>query len=269
MNYWTRETDPAVTCLRKRLDSFYQASDNNYQAFESISRQDEYWGRVVESIRRLDVLKSLGRQCRVLEFGAGRTGFGPSLGILRSDVYYAVQDVTGQNRGHLSDVADRVYLGDVSAINESFDVIFSTFVWEHVTNPKATLETLLQRLEPGGSIFLFCPRYDWPGYVPPALRHLSRWKGLWLSLWLQLSRLPSWLRASGGGSFWIVKEPAVFHVPAWFRDSDAVHLVSRGDLRAYLRGRGLTIRDCWPDKGSLRANLLERLLKLCVEIRKP
>ncbi|CRI68129.1 hypothetical protein THIOKS1940007 [Thiocapsa sp. KS1] len=268
MRFWSREGDPAVANLRKRLDSFYQESDNNYQAFESISRQDDYWGLVIQAIRRLNLETRENRQCRVLEFGAGRTGFADALGALRKDVYFAVQDVTVRNKEHLREVADRVYLGDVSSIDASFDVIFSTFVWEHVTHPEATLETLLQRLEPGGSLFLICPRYDWLGYVPPALRHLGRSQGLWLSLWLQLSRLPSRLRA-GAGTFWIVKEPAVFHTPTWFRDSDAVHLVSRGDLRSYLQRRDLSIRDCWPDKGSFRANLLERALKLCVEIRKP
>lgn len=267
MSYWSRETDPTVAVLRKRLDSFYQASDNNYQAFESTSRQDDYWELVLDTIRRLDLPRREGRQCRVLEFGAGRTGFAESLGSLRGGVYFAAQDVTERNHEHLHCVADRVYIGDVASIEESFDVIFSTFVWEHVTHPKATLDKLLKRLKPGGSLFLFCPRYDWPGYVPPALRHLDHLKGLWLSFWLQLSRLPSRLRSEG--SFYIVKEPAVFHVPAWFRDSDAVHLVSRGDLRAYFRGHELNIRDCWPDKGSFRRNLLERVLKLSVEIRKP
>ena len=270
MKYWIRETDPETLTLRTRLDAFYSSSNNNYQAFESTSKQYDYWNKVIERVNELLSRGDL-RECRVLEFGAGRSGFFEALGTLRHDVHYVVQDVTERNRDHLDQVADRVFIGDISAVNdEPFDIIFSTFVYEHVTNPKATLEILLQMLAPGGSLFIFCPRYDWPGYVPPALRHLARWRGLWLSILLQLTKLPNSFRfVHGQGMFWIVNEPAVFHTSTWFRDSDAVHLVSRGDLRAYLKRRNLKIEDCWPDKGSTKANVLERLLKLCVEIRKP
>ena len=147
-----------------------------------------------------------------------------------------------------------------------FDIIFSTFVWEHIAEPQATLDYLLERLAPGGSLFLFSPRYDVPGYVPPALRHLPRFYSLWLSLWLQVTRLSTLL--GGRAKFWIVTDPALFHVTPWFRDADAVHLVSRHDLTLYLKDKNVTIKDCWPALSGVKARLLERFLKLCVEIKK-
>jgi SAM-dependent methyltransferase len=265
MKYWTQESAPLVQFLRQRLDTFYNSTENQYSAFESVSQQHPYWKRVIAKIQAKLVKTPEGTKVRLLEFGAGRTGFAEVLGDLRSSVVFTVQDVTDQNRAYLLTQADHVYIGDLSGISGTFDIVFSTFVWEHVTNPKVLLDVLLERVAPGGSLFLFSPRYDIPGYVPPALRHLSRIKGLWLSIWLSITRLATLLSRSG--KFWIISDPALFHM-AWFRDADAIHLVSKHDLSAYLRMRNVTISNCYPESPNIKASLLEKLLKLCVEIEK-
>ena len=266
MKYWTSESDPGISVLRRRLDDFYSDNDNEYQAFESTSQQHPYWNTVVEQISKLQKTLPAGAKLKVLEFGAGRSGFVHALGSLRPTVNLTLQDVTAVNQDHLRAHGDEVQICDLADLTGEFDVIFSTFVWEHVSHPRKVLETLLDHLAAGGSLFLFSPRYDVPGYVPPALRHHGRLHGIWLSICLQLSRLGTRLGMKNG-DFWIVTNPSLFSVPKWFRDSDAIHLVSLYDLKAYLRGRA-TVTVCWPNMPRLMPHLLERLLKLCVQIRK-
>lgn len=263
---WTTEDDPAICQLRDRLHTFYNDADARYPAFESNAQQDCYWAVVKSALSDRLQATPQSAAIRVLEFGAGRTQFDSFLGDMRRSVHFTTQDVTAKNARHLEAVSDRVHIGDLATMAGQFDIIFSTFVWEHIPSPRTTLDLLLNMLAPGGSLFLFAPRYDVPGYVPPALRHTGTVRRLLLSLRLYISRLNAQLR--NRYQFLIVPDPALFHGP-WFRDSDAVHLVSRHDLTSYLSSRDLSLRDCWPRRGSMKSTVLERFLKLCVEVRKP
>jgi SAM-dependent methyltransferase len=166
-----------------------------------------------------------------LEIGAGRTGFASYLGDTRQRLEFHVQDITRRNGDYLSRIADKVWLCEATEIEDKFDVIFSTFVYEHMTRPKATLEHLLTMLRPNGSIFVASPRYDFPGYFSPSARHLSRARRLELAVQLMLRRLRVIL--GGSPTFLIHFEPAAFDGP-WFRDADAVHWVSLWDLKRWL-----------------------------------
>ena len=263
MKYWTHESTDSVKQLRKKLDNFYQSSNNGYSAFESISSQNIYWDIVIDKIR---IKLKNQNKLEILEFGAGKTGFPLALDDLRKFVNFTAQDVTNLNLEHLTKVSDNVYIGDINKISGSFDIIFSTFVWEHITNPQETLDSLLKHLKPNGSLFIFSPRYDWPGYIPPALRHLKLWKAMYLSFRLVSRRLfPLQFQHN---SFLIVLDPAVFHAKKWFRDSDAIHLVSRHDIKNYLTNKNTIWHDCYPKKTSYKAKIMERLMKLCIEIIK-
>jgi SAM-dependent methyltransferase len=263
---WITEADPQLPRLEEMLTAFYNDSTNKYPAFEADSRHDCYWSIVKESVQhKMATPAPAPANVRVLEFGAGRTQFGAFLKELRSCVTFVTQDITHCNTKHLQTVSDRIYIGDIADMKGEFDIIFSTFVWEHVTKPKQTLEALLALLAPSGSLFLFCPCYDVPGYVPPSLRHFGTFYGLWLSGRIFVNRLASLI--TGRPGFLVVANPAVFHGP-WFRDSDAVHLVSRYDLYTYLRNRRVTLIDRWPRRENAKYTVLERFLKLCIEIRK-
>ena len=231
-SYWSRETDPSVNELRQNLDKFY-ATTTEYAAFNEVSQQEGCWAKIVERLHDHEGSEPV----RVLEFGAGRSGFGRYLGELRPQVKWTVQDITPVNRDFLDVEADHVHIGDVNQLSGQYHVIFSTFVWEHITNPLATLEHLISLLKPSGSLFLFSPRYDLPGYVPPALRHHSKFKAQWITLRLWADRQR--VRLGGQPGFWIVTDPALLHTEQWFRDSDAIHLVSLADLRSYLSRRGV------------------------------
>jgi SAM-dependent methyltransferase len=221
------ERDPRCRHLRRRLHAFY-AECEGYEAFESVNWKPEFWAPIRADIEQV----AAKRQCRVLEVGAGRTGFAGYLGEdLRRRVFFAAQDVTNRNAEHLSSVADRTYIGEITAIRERYDVVFGTFMFEHLTCPEAALRHLLAILNPGGILFIACPRYDFPFYISPSARHLSPPRQLAIGVWLMLKRLR--VLCGGEPQFLIHLDPAVFHRP-WFRDADAVHWVSLWDLKRVL-----------------------------------
>jgi 2-polyprenyl-3-methyl-5-hydroxy-6-metoxy-1,4-benzoquinol methylase len=221
------EDDPRVEVLQHKLRDFYISSPD-YAGYKEPNFKPEYWNPIIHIIQQYVQQKG---HCRVLEFGAGMTSFTESLGQLRSQVTFDVQDITGLTQEYLSHHADHVYICDVTAIEEEYDIIFSTFVWEHLTSPRKTLNHLLCHLTPGGSLVIASPRYDFPGYLCPSTRHLPKGKQLSLSFWLGMTRLGTII--SGSPRFLIHTQPALFY-SEWFRDADAIHWVSLWDLKAAL-----------------------------------
>jgi SAM-dependent methyltransferase len=218
-----REHEADVAVLHGRMREFY---DNSSGYYEETGQQAPFWKPIVAELRRRC---AGGQRCRVLEFGAGRTAFGAFLAELRPHVEYHVQDVTDVNAEHLNGQADAVKLGDILEIDGTYDVIFSTFVWEHLCYPQRTLEHLLKLLAPGGCLMLVSPRYDVPGYIPPSARMLPIHQRALLSAWL------SWRRArvllGGSPDFFVHCAPACLSHP-WYQDADAVHWVSALDMKA-------------------------------------
>ena len=226
------ETHPDVATLRTALDQFYQNSPS-YEAFVAPSDQPNCWRWVAAEV---DVIIARRGACRVLELGCGRTGFRQFCHPER--MHFTVQDVTALNADYLRTRADEVVIGDALSVRGRFDIIFSTFAFEHVTNPRAMLEHCWSLLEPGGVLFVFCPRYDAPFYLPPSFAHRS-WAVKFFAAAYVLARRV-WTTLGGAPAFLILTDPALFHL-AWARDRDAVHLASLWDLRAFARGRG-TVR---------------------------
>lgn len=217
------EDSRSASELRTRMQAFYDSVEG-YDAFAETNRLEAFWEAITGEVSA----RCNSEKCRILEFGAGRTGFGAYLGELRSRVEFHVQDVTRVNEDHLRGVADKVWINDLKDIAGEFDVIFSTFVWEHLCNPRGTLMHLLQLLSPAGCLVLASPRYDVPGYVPPSARRLSRRLRALLSAELLWRRARVVLGARP--DFLIHCQPACLNGP-WYRDADAIHWVSRYDLK--------------------------------------
>jgi SAM-dependent methyltransferase len=254
------ETDPRVLKLRQWLDGFY-AQTKDYSTFVDPQDKPEFWKPIKDVVRQR--LADVGN-CHILEVGAGCTGFGRYLGNLRDKVCFEAQDVTPQNKEALRSQADNVHIGDVLDIDHQFDVIFSTFVWEHITNPRQVLSHLLKMLKPGGSLIMAAPRYDFPFYVSPSIRHYSRLKQVLIGLRLWGRRIRVLL--GGRPDFLIHTDPALLHLP-WYRDADAIHMVSAFDLKRALPPEYHLRRLRLPVKGLWR-RFWEKYLLLFVEIQR-
>jgi SAM-dependent methyltransferase len=253
--------------LRRRLDAFYQNAAD-YTAFQAVSDQVLCWEGIEQEIRAraeasADVVK-------VLEVGAGQSGFAAYLSRqdTRARIHYTAQDVTTQNANWLESQADAVVYEDVCSIpvGAGFDIIFSTFVLEHVTDPTAHLDHIHRLLKPNGSLFIVCPRYDAPGYFCPSSRHLRWPTRLRFGFCWAWARIASFLTRRP--SFLIQTDLAAFHQP-FFIDADAVHWVSMLDLRFWARSKNAHLEQFTFGSPApfTKDWLVKRLLTCAVHIR--
>lgn len=263
LNFLVSENDKvSIGALEARMLDFYGRTDD-YTAFQSESRCDDLWGQVAKNIE--DRLRSTD-SIKILEVGAGRSGFHNVLrdkfSAQRHRIEYCVQDVTLQNREHLQRVSNRQFLGEtpIELHEGNFDIIFHSFVLEHICMPGLTLEHLVGRLCSGGSMIFSCPNYAFPFYICPSVRHrttavqwLSNAKILWNSFFADREAL-------------LNTDPAIFYVP-FRRDEDAVHLVSRPQIRGLLRRHGSCTTFQTRNKG-LKAMVLNRFLQCHLEFTK-
>jgi SAM-dependent methyltransferase len=228
------DPDPRLLELEDRMAQFYE-SDSDYTVFrkEMVTGHDGLWECVRADLRqRLETHPT----CRVLEFGAGRTGFARALGDLRSRVHFVAQDITSQNQEFLKNEADTIHIGPLDTLRsrDPFDAIFSSYVVEHLTRPRAMLDRCISLLRPGGTLYIRCSRYDWPFRLSPSADHYGWGRRTGLAISLIASRMRTWLTGEPG--FWVHLDPAILHL-SWQHDRDAVHWASYGDMKAYCRGR--------------------------------
>ena len=240
--------------LRAALDDFYRKT-TVYTAFQETSDRTGFYTEA------LTLFGSSPRPLSILELGAGRTGLSAFLRkVGREDIKVTAQDVTPANLAYLQHECHSVHIGDVSELpTEAFDLVLHSYVLEHVSAPREFLENVARVLKPGGWHAFLCPRYDVPGYLCPSLRHLSR-PGRWAQICrLTASRIVSAI--DGRERFLVNCDPAVLHT-SWFRDADAVHIVSRLDLERWHRRNGFsTVRRLKPQAaGGLRGAILFKLL---------
>ena len=237
--------------LAEKLRRFYEESQD-YLAFHTPSDQVRLWSHVLAKVRSLPG-GATNKKVRILEAGAGRSGLAGYFrkeGV-RDEVVLHAQDVTKANEEWLTDEFDAVTVGDVAEVKGEFDIVLSSYVLEHVTEPQEFLNNLWLRLAPGGSLFLVCPRYDVPFYLSRSADHFNGLRRAAVALCVLTRRLRTYL--SGKPAWLVHNDPAVFHLP-FFRDRDAVHWVSWFDLRAY-----------WPDIQPLQLDY--RGLREAIRIR--
>jgi SAM-dependent methyltransferase len=257
------EYHPKAPALRARMDAFY-SNFSGYNAFQAPNHVDHFWPLLLSWLN--SATGKLTRPLRVLEFGAGRTGFPGYLKThgLRERVHLTLHDVTRTNAEWLRGMGDEIQIGTVPKITGTFDLIFSTFVLEHMTDPDVSLRHLWSILSPEGAIFLISPCYDFPFYLPPACDHLRPWTRRGLGLCLIGWRLRTILTRRP--AFLLLNDLAMFHLP-WEQDRDAVHLASAWDVKTLFRqmgGRVTPLRSIW--RGGYKDWIVKRKLQLCVRI---
>ena len=255
------QDDPRIVALRRAMDDFYRTS-TDYTAFHEPAVKTREWAMMDSAID--GVIAARGR-ARVLELGAGRTAFLRHVQDRRDKIEFHCQDVTPVNADYLQHHADRLHVGDIAAIDGEFDVIFSTYVLEHVCDPERFLGHVDRLLTPNGWHFVFSPRYDSVLYVCPSLRHQPLPVQIAANVRLSLGRALAHLDKSP--RFWINCDPAVLH-RAWRRDADAVHLVNRHAVETWHRQRGYQVKRFAQAAYSWKEWLLVRYLLLSSGFRK-
>ncbi len=251
-----------VARLESRLIEFYNTFAH-YPAFAEPSNYPALWEVVMERAR---LLRQQGASCRILEIGAGRSGFGEWL--RRSDgrdgIHLTSQDITAANVEYLRLTSDAVVTRNIDQLEGSWNIIFHSYAYEHLCRPREFNETLWRHLAPGGSLVIQSPRYDFPWYFPPCLDHLTAGEKFWLALRLAGGDLVAMIASKP--RFTIFADPAIFHRP-FHRDRDAVHRVRKSDLRR-LFGRRARFTEFSLAAGSWKDWIVKRFLTLRIVLQK-
>lgn len=227
--------DVRLRALEGYLADFYRGNAEYYG--EAQSEKDYIYGPLM---REIQMIKSEGKETTVLEFGAGRSSFPQFMKRNRPDfpIRYIAHDIDESNADYYERLGQDFVVGGWSELEAAMDgsgldVIFCTYVYEHLTRPGEFIEKGLSLLSKNGVMIIVCPKYTLPGYIPPALRWLGSVRGQLITLLLLAKGC---VRSVVGRSrFQICVEPAVLKLP-YRRDYDAVHMVWPSDLRYAVPG---------------------------------
>jgi hypothetical protein len=210
-----------------------------------------------------------GQSCRVLELGAGRTSFPQFIrehgnGI---EVEFIAHDINDTNAEYYAQNAIRFIIGGWAQVKAEgpFDFCFSSFVYEHLVEPRNFLGGMIENLTPTGKSVIVCPKYIIPGYVPPAIRWMPLWKQHVITCYLSLSNVLT--KITGRCKFWICVEPTIFFKRPYRRDYDAVHMVSTEDVRAAVSPM-FRVRSLPLARSTLTARVRDSLMLLSIVIER-
>jgi 2-polyprenyl-3-methyl-5-hydroxy-6-metoxy-1,4-benzoquinol methylase len=206
--------------LNEKMNEFYQ-NTNTYTAFISPSNHERQWREIIREARK----RFSNTSIRILEVGAGKSGFKKfSIENNFNNFEFVCQDITDKNTDYLIQNADEAFIGDLNDIAGKFHIIFHSYVFEHISCPRAFLDKIDSLLLPGGFHCIECPKYDFWFYTPNSLDHIPPIK-------IILFRLQQLFRHR---PFSIISDPAIFHLP-FYLDRDAVHFVNEKDIRQYYK----------------------------------
>jgi SAM-dependent methyltransferase len=221
--------DPAVReKLYHRLVGLYRTAFGRVAANEGhllqMARDTLDEGRSVEQLQRLQDM--IGQDLAGLKFlevgcGAGVTvsiarrfmgieAFGIEPGEAEYDGTLALAHDILKESGLPKDIIQHGVGEAIPFPNNSFDVVFSTNVLEHVADPAKVVSEIVRVLKPGGAAQIIVPNYG------------SWWEGHYGLLWLP--HMPAWL--------------GKLYVGALGRDTgfiDTLQLVTRGKLERWIK----------------------------------
>ena len=241
----TELDDEDILELELKLEEFYK-NTTDYTVYEKMTWRPNYWAEV---LRQLE--KTGAKPGRILEIGAAKSGFGEYLKCRGKEHEIAFQDITNRCRDHLSSYSNELYFCPVEELHcEKFDIVFHSYVFEHISRPRAFLNAVENLLTEGGRHIIESPRYDLFIYIPPSLRHLrTREKIAYILEGVMGNRPP----------FSIVKSPGILCRP-YRRDLDAVHIVTLENMKAYARKKDLCLEEIQLSKKSdIRSFVKEKI----------
>jgi len=156
-----------VQKLSIHLQRFYE-NVNNYPAYQNPIYHDDFY-LLIDPIVKSMLLKK--KKLKILEIGAGKTTYPIYLKNKGYEFNFTAQDINDRNKSYLEKICDNIIIDDIQNIDGQYDLIISTFVFEHICFPRFFLESIDKLLLPHGWHILISPRYDFCIYIPPSIRY--------------------------------------------------------------------------------------------------
>lgn len=130
----------------------------------------------------------------------------------------------------------RFVVGDIEKLDlgeEKFDLVYSTYVLEHVDKPEVVLEKMIKLLMPQGILVVICPNYGSPVEYSPGSPKLGETLGTRaIKLFVE-----SWLKRPGLA--WREVVPPILTSHKYVSDADVTHEPYLGTLVKFFENRGI------------------------------
>ncbi len=151
--------------------------------------------------------------------------------------------------------------------DESFDIVSSLFVIEHLTRPERFLEEAMRLVRVGGVLFILCPNYRRFGRMPSlplggnnSLKEKISQFQLLPSITHLVMALYWKIKVKFIGPWAIWTEPACFD-GIWRPDADAVYLASREEMAEKINKGGFVDRtNYWLSQTNSKLNRIDCLI---------
>ena len=136
-----------------------------------LEENPEYYG-VRSRLALKKYFNNISKESKILEFGCG---MGQNISLLPNAVGY---DISKYSLAFCKSKGIAVVENLSKVKNESFDMVFSSHVLEHVDNPLEVIKQMKQKLKRGGKFILVLPvdrqRYP-PNFKLEVSQHLYAW----------------------------------------------------------------------------------------------
>ena len=239
-----------LAALEAKLADFYNRQGSQ-DYFESTQAANEQWAANSAHALLYELIKD---DMAILDLGCGTgvvaqhlssypiryTGMDWSLAALEKarSTLSQLKDMRIQS----SFMQGSIY--DTGLPSQSFDVVVSFFVIEHLTRPQRFLEEAARLVKAGGYLFLICPDYRRFGRMPSlplggagSLKEKLRQRQ-YVRAATHLTMALYWkIVTTRLGAWPIWTEPSCLS-EAWRPDADAVYLASREEIAHHMRTLG-------------------------------
>ena len=141
---------------------------------------------------------------RLLDIGCGNGSFLGSFGRLFPKWSLAGSEYDDKHRAHVESLpgVEQFFTSDISQIPGTFDLISLVHVLEHIESPRGFLNSIREKLNPGGFLLIELPYYVENPFELFIADHATHFDGATISRLLTSCGFQVWHR----GSEWIPKE---------------------------------------------------------------
>jgi len=146
------------------MDDTFNFWNKNAQYYQYIKDHDN---SLLSNTALKQLVEAIPPESKVLDIGCGEGSKIIELDNLISNLDCYGIDISRQAIQSAREQAPHIKFesGNIEQLpypDNQFDVVFSTFTFEHVTNPQAILDEMLRVLKPQGKIIIVCPNFGSP-----------------------------------------------------------------------------------------------------------
>lgn len=270
----TADADKKLIDLEGKLESYYSASDS-VEYFKCAQDSNNEWSKSAPHNIIFSLVKS---GTSILDMGCGTGVVAQHLreyqvkytGVDWSTTALELAGKRISSKSQPTKIKADFYCRSIYETgfeNETFDLVVSFFVIEHLTRPRRFLQEAMRLVKPGGYLFILCPDYRRFGRMPSLpfggagslkdkIRSRNAGKVLLHLIWGAYWKA----RTAALGSWAVWDEPECFN-GHWRPDADAVYLASRKEISNELGSMYFEdVTSSWIKMAGIKLNKIDSLI---------